>query len=75
MVKRKSKIEKHILDYFEKKKSSVTFLELYASLGQFSRQGIRMCIYDMMNRGMVEKIGSEKTGKIGPPTAKFKLKK
>lgn len=52
---RKSKIEEGILRYLKKKRSPVTFKELYGALNKFSKQGIRNRTYKMIEEGIVQR--------------------
>ena len=74
MPRRRSEIEERILSYLEKKKSPVTFIELYANMRQFTKQAIRNRMYKMMKMGIVEKLSKKKTVK-GGLTVSFRLRK
>jgi len=73
MSPKRNTIGMDILGYLEKKKTDVTFKELYVVLKQFSEQGIRNSMYKLIENGAVVKT------EIKPPEGRtrvsFKLKK
>jgi predicted ArsR family transcriptional regulator len=48
-------VEPKILEYMQKKKTDVTFKELYVTLKQFSPQGIRNGMTSLAKKGVVSK--------------------
>lgn len=60
----------YIMEYLEKKKADVTFMELYVALKQFSEQGIRNSMYSLLRRGAVKRLKVP-----GEKTIRFKIKR
>lgn len=72
-MKTGSKIEKAILRYLEKKRSSVTFKELYEALG-FSKQGYRNRVYLMIDKGIIERVEQKPSSGKKRTRSLFKLR-
>lgn len=68
-----SKIEAAILSYLEERKSPFIFDDLYKALN-FSKQGIRNRIYEMIDDGIVERLGQISSDEYKRPRACFRFK-